>query len=70
MDEAEALDFVMTVTEAAERWDKGDRTVRQACTGYKGAPPRFVDGEFRQSGKTWLVTKAGMIRVFGEEPKE
>ena len=47
VDEAEALDFVMTVTEAAERWDKGDRTVRQACTGYKGAPPRFVEGEFR-----------------------
>lgn len=69
MNEVEALDFVMTVTEAAERWGKADRTLRQACAGYKGAPPRFVKGEFRQSNKTWLVTIAAMTRVFGEEPE-
>lgn len=69
MDGHEILQAVMTAAEAAERWGKSDRTVRQACTGYKGAPPRFVAGEFRQSGKVWLITVEGMIRVFGEEPK-
>lgn len=69
MEGKEILQAVMTATEAAERWGKADRTVRQACTGYKGAPPRFNDGEFRQSGKVWLITVEGMTRVFGAEPK-
>ena len=68
MNEVEALDFVMTASEAAELWGKSDITIRQACSGYKKAPPRFKEGEFRQSGKTWLVTRAGMARVFGDEP--
>ena len=63
----EILDSVMTATEAAERWGKPDRTVRQACTGQKGYPPRFNPGEFRQSGKVWLITVEGMTRVFGPE---
>ena len=63
-----ALDEVMTAAEAAERWQKADITIRQACTGYKKAPPRFKEGEFRRSGKVWLVTVEGMTRVFGEEP--
>lgn len=62
------LDKVMTVAEAAERWGKASITVRQACTGYKKAPPRFREDEARQSGATWLITVAGMIRVFGPEP--
>lgn len=62
------LEEVMTVAEAAERWGKASITVRQACTGYKKAPPRFREDEARQSGATWLITVAGMIRVFGPEP--
>ncbi len=69
MDGNEILHSVMTTAEAAERWGKADITVRQACTGYKKAPPRFKEGEIRQSGKTWLITVEGMTRVFGEEPK-
>ncbi|MDD6381757.1 MAG: helix-turn-helix domain-containing protein [Selenomonadaceae bacterium] len=61
------LDGVMTVAEAAERWGKASITVRQACTGYKKAPPRFREDEARRSGTTWLITVAGMIRVFGSE---
>ena len=64
-----ALDEVMTAAEAAERWQKADITIRQACTGYKKAAPRFKDGEIRQSGSTWLITVEGMTRVFGEEPR-
>lgn len=62
------LDKVMTVAEAAERWGKASITVRQACTGYKKAPPRFREDEARQSGATWLITVAGMTRVFSSEP--
>lgn len=63
------LDEVMTVAEAAERWGKASITVRQACTGYKKAPTRFREDEARQSGATWLITVAGMTRVFGTEPQ-
>ena len=68
MDGNEVLQAVMTASEAAERWQKADITIRQACTGYKKAPPRFKEGEFRQSGKVWLITVEGMTRVFGPEP--
>ena len=63
-----ALNEVMTVAEAAQRWGKSVVTVRQACTGYKKAAPRFTSEEIRQSGSTWLITVVGMIRVFGQEP--
>jgi len=64
----EALGIVMTASEAAERWGKSDITIRHACTGYVKAPPRFKEGEFRRSGKIWLITVDGMTRVFGPEP--
>lgn len=63
-----ALEDIMTAKEAAERWGLAPITVRQACTGYKKAPPRFTDTETRKSAGTWLVTHAGMERVFGPKP--
>lgn len=57
---------VMTATEAAEKWGVAKVTVRQACSGYAKAAPRFTSEETRQSGSTWLVTVEGMNRVFGE----
>lgn len=64
------LDFIMTASEAAARWGLAVITVRQACSGYKKAPPRFTEQEARKSAGTWLVTKEGMERVFGSEPKQ
>jgi hypothetical protein len=64
-----ALEDIMTAKEAAERWGLAPITVRQACTGYKKAPPRFTDKEARKSAGTWLVTRAGMERLYGPEPK-
>jgi hypothetical protein len=61
------LDDIMTAKEAAERWGLAPITVRQACTGYKKAPPRFTATEARKSAGTWLVTHAGMERLFGPE---
>ena len=59
---------VMTAAEAAELWGKDARTVQQACSGYKNSPPRFLPGEARKAGRIWLVTRAGMSRVFGPQP--
>ena len=62
------IDEVMTTAEAAERWGISAITVKQACSGQKGLPPRFKEGEeFRKSGRTWLITKAGMERLYGKE---
>lgn len=60
---------VMTPIEAAERWGLKPITVRQACSGYSKAKPRFTDEEVRKSGSTWLITVKGMERVYGPEPK-
>lgn len=61
------LDDVMTTQEAAERWNVTADSLKQNCRGRvkKG----FLEGEFRKSGKMWLVTRQGMERLYGEEPK-
>lgn len=63
------LAAVMTASEAAERWGISPRRVQSACTGRDDTPPRFVPGEARKAGGTWLVTVNGMERVFGSEPE-
>ncbi|WP_066638605.1 helix-turn-helix domain-containing protein [Desulfolucanica intricata] len=56
-----ALDEVMTSTEAAETWGKSMATVKRACQS-----GRFYPWEARKSQGTWLVTRAGMKRLYGE----
>lgn len=56
---------VLTVAEAAEQWGLSRITLQQACNGYDGRPPRLLPGETRKAGGTWLITRAGMERVFG-----
>lgn len=59
---------IMTTAEAGERWGIAQSSVKQLCTGAQGRPPRLIEGEeFRKSGRTWLVTKAGMERLYGKE---
>lgn len=64
------IDEVMTTAEAAARWGLSIETVKKACLGQKGYPPRFMEGEFRKSGKAWLVTREGMTRLYGSEKEE
>lgn len=59
------IDEVMTTSEAAELWGLSIETVKKACQGQRGLPPRFQTDEFRKSGRTWLVTRAGMERLYG-----
>ena len=60
------LNDVMTLEEAAERWEKSTDSLRQACISRNGKPPRFEIGvEARQSKRIWLVTRQGMERLYG-----
>lgn len=62
-----ALQEVMTASEAAVLWGKAPITVQQACKGYAKILPGMKHTESRKAGKTWLVTKTGMERVFGPQ---
>ena len=65
------IDKVYTAPEAAELWGFAPDTVKQACqdskNGIKKNPFRL--GEYRKSKSTWLVTKAGMERLYGLMPE-
>lgn len=64
------LEAVYTAREASQIWGVSTMAMQTACLGDKryGAnlPPRFAPCEARRSKGTWLVTDAGMRRVFGE----
>lgn len=57
----------MTFSEASKLWGLSDSTLRKAK--HDG---RFEDGEIRQSGGVWLVTRKAMERLYGElkSPRE
>ncbi|MCM3783657.1 helix-turn-helix domain-containing protein [Neobacillus mesonae] len=60
-----ALFVVYTSREAAEKWRLSDNTVTQWCN--RG---RFKCNEARKSGKVWLVTHDGMLRLAGPMPDD
>ena len=62
MKQKEYLKNVMTFPEACKRWGLGESTLRKAALN-----GRFNKNEVRKSGKTWIVTHAGMKRLYGEE---
>ncbi len=59
------FDDVMTTQEAGERWDVTASALKQNCQGR--VKNGFKKGEFRKSGRVWLVTRAGMERLYGKE---
>ena len=61
------IDEVMTIVEAAGRGHVSPNTLKSACRGQKGYPPRFSREESRQSGRVWLITRSGMERLYGKE---
>lgn len=63
--ETDALTNVLTVKEASDKWGLAPSTLVSACKGQKGGKPKFTEKECRQSGKTWLITKGAMQRVYG-----
>ena len=59
------LDDVMTTQEAPERWNVTADALKQNCRGR--VKNGFKEGEFKKSGKMWLVTRQGMERLYGKE---
>ena len=59
------VEMVMTFPEACKRWNLGESTLRKAARS-----GRFLENEARKSGKSWLVTYAGMERLYGKEPEK
>ena len=55
------LEQVLTFSEATKRWGLGHSTLREAAKH-----SRFLPGEIRKSGGTWLVTEEAMRRLYGE----
>lgn len=61
------LEDVMTTEEAGKLWHKSSDSIQQVCLGR--VKNGFQKGEFRKSGKMWLVTRQGMERLYGKQPK-
>lgn len=57
--------LIYTAVEAAELWSLDVSTVKKACQ-----TDRFASEECRKSKGTWLVTRAGMERVYGPKPTD
>lgn len=56
------LKDVLTFTEAAELWNLSDGSVLRNAV----RQGRFKEEEYRQSGRTWLVTREAMERLYGK----
>lgn len=59
------LHDVMTIKEAAERWDINYETVRQALKRGKFDQQKEL-GTIRKSKGVWLLTEQAMTAVFGK----
>lgn len=57
--------LVFTTLEAAELWNRDSGDVRSAASGAGHRAARMVDGDRRKSGRTWLVTRNAMERLYG-----
>lgn len=57
------MENVYTSREAASLWGLAENTVTMWCNRGK-----FDEGHFRKSGKVWLVSHEGMVKVTGREP--
>ena len=64
------LHEVLTLKEAAELWHVSVDTLKQKCIGRVKGNLAFTQEECRQSGKTRLVTREAMIRLYGEAPQQ
>lgn len=68
-EDSSELDNVYTISEASDLWEIPHMTLKSACAGQRGCPPRFKPWEMRKSGRVYLVTKAGMERLYGKKLK-
>ena len=60
-DKEDAITEITTIAEASEIWGKPSRTIKSAIDS-----GRFLPNETRQSGKTWLIKRSALVRLWGE----
>lgn len=58
--------LVFSTLEAAKIWNRDSGVVRSAAAGAGHSSARMGEGERRKSGRTWLVTRDAMERLFGQ----
>lgn len=58
--------LVFSTVEAAHIWNRESSAVRSAAAGAGHSAARMHEGERRKSGRTWLVTRDAMNRLFGQ----
>lgn len=58
--------LVFSTLEAAKIWNRDSGAVRSAAAGAGHSSARMGEGERRKSGRTWLVTRDAMERLFGQ----
>lgn len=58
--------LVFSTLEAAKIWNRDSGVVRSAAAGVGHSSARMGEGERRKSGRTWLVTRDAMERLFGQ----
>ena len=57
--------LVFSTAEAGILWNRDGGDVRAAAAGAGHRAARLFDGDRRQSGRTWLVTRMAMDRLYG-----
>lgn len=62
--------LVFATAEAAALWNRPAEDVRSAAAGAGHRAARLEDGERRRAGRTWLVTRAAMEKLYGDPAPE
>ena len=57
--------LVFTTLEAADLWNRDSGDVRSAASGAGHRVARMADGDRRKSGRSWIVTRDAMERLYG-----
>lgn len=57
--------LVFTTLEAAELWNRDSGDVRSAASGAGHRAARMGNGDRRKAGRSWLVTRDAMERLYG-----
>lgn len=62
--------LVFAAPEAGHLWNRSGDEVRSAAAGAGHRAARLGEGERRRAGRTWLVTRAAMEKLYGDPVPE
>jgi len=64
-EKADLMDYMMTFSEAAEKWGLDSSTLRKLIKTNKVKEGK----DYKRSGSTWLITREAMERIYGKLKK-